>query len=455
MAPFTYPSFIQAKQLLASKLGDASFVHYTAVECGLAIIEALRTWNSISLYYRDSYTITTVAGQAYYDLSTIIDFLSAPGLNNFTVYDRELINSLQFSLYEPPTTDWTALTPAMTEMFSITDIETALQKRRDQFLVDTGCTITQYSTTNPSVPQTGVVTLDEKVIDLRRLLYSSDSQPSPRILWRTDEFALNAFSTGWRPLNSNPTTYSISEVSPLQVRLIPGPTGTGRHIDYWAVSAGVELDVTASPNGTLMGIPNDLLWAVKFGALYDLLSRDGLANDPARADYCLQRYNEGVQIAQRVWTTLETASRFNSTPLNIGAIDSLDKYSPSWPSTTGQPKSISMIGPNIIAINPVPDSTYSMELFVVKNAPTPALDADIIQLGRDSLQAVIAYASHLLLFKEEGSEFMSSMNEYKAFFQLAMQQNARLRANAKFFDVLNDRGMLDEKFAPRIEEKVA
>ena len=98
---------------------DPSGVYYPAAQVYQNLIEALRVWNALSRYWRTRVTLTTVAGTAFYDLSTIVPQLA------YTVTDATLVTAMEYFLLEPPTpTVWTG-----TEMFDLPQLVDALQRR--------------------------------------------------------------------------------------------------------------------------------------------------------------------------------------------------------------------------------------------------------------------------------------------------------------------------------------
>jgi hypothetical protein len=50
----------------------------------------------------------------------------------------------------------------------------------------------------------------------------------------------------------------------------------------------------------LLPIPANLAWAVKYGIMSDMLSKEGEAQDTKRAKYCESRFNEGIELA-KMW----------------------------------------------------------------------------------------------------------------------------------------------------------
>src|SRR6266516_6459025 len=96
---------------------------------------------------------------AFYSLQTQLS-----GLLGYTVTDRPLISDLLDHLMEPPITDC-AIYPG-TEMFTLDDLTRAVERRRDQFLAETGVVLTRQDV--PITPASRV-SLPDIVIDVRRL----------------------------------------------------------------------------------------------------------------------------------------------------------------------------------------------------------------------------------------------------------------------------------------------
>lgn len=96
-------------------------------------------------------------------------------------------------------------------------------------------------------------------------------------------------------------------------------------------------------------------------------------------------------------------------PMRIGALADADKYSPTWQLLMGQPKQLLLAGQNIVALWPPPNDEYTIVLDVVRNAPVPADDADVLQVGQDVYEAILDLAQHLALFKEGAGQLEQAM----------------------------------------------
>ena len=416
-------TFAQAKTQLAQLLQDTANVFWADAELGVYIVEALRTWGAFSFYWKETGVFNSVAATAFYDLPTVL-----PALRAYTVTDTDLVEAIQYSLLEPATgTTWTG-----TDMFSLSDVTNALERRRNQFLVETGCRVDNF-TANVAPVQIGRTVLSDDVIDIRRVAWFDGSDYSRVKL--EDEWAITSYSPQWTLDAATPTLYSVSVAPPLTVQLAPPPLANGQ-LDILAVRSQAALDPAATVS---MNIPDDFCWAVKFGALADLLGSDGQARDPQRAAYCEQRWREGVAMA-RISTSVMT-SRVNDVPCGLVTQYELDEFSTDWQNSSTQPSLVAMSGLNMLALGGVPDATpYSVTLDVVRNSVVPTADSDFLQIGREDFEAVLSYAQHLAAFKMGGAEFEMTVPGYQRFMQQAALKNERLLANARDFEALMDKG---------------
>lgn len=388
--PFTAPTLAQAQDDLADRLFDPTFVHWGADELTRYLQEALRWWNAATAYWRDTASFTTIANQAFYDLATVLSTLRARTLTNWN-----LVTDLQFALLEPPAAGgaWTG-----TNQFDLTVLSTAIQRRRDQFLRDTGCVLTAAVHPYSPPPVTGRILLNEPILIVRRAAWAPDATGTIQPLMRDDEFAANAFAVGWPQSTEAPFAYSVSVTPPLTLQLIP-PTSSNGDLHLLSINKGVAVNAGSNVG---LGLPDDFVWAVKFGVLADLLKEDGLAHDPQRAQYCEGRYQEGVELCKRAGVVL--AARIDGTTIRIGSVSDADSYEPLWQLTPGVPRELLLMSQNLLATNPRADAAsppYSIQLDVVRNAPVPvSVTNDVLQIGGDIYDSILDYAQHLALFKE-------------------------------------------------------
>ena len=384
---FTAPTLTQAQATLASRLNDPGNVHVVVAELTAYLREALRTWNAWTQHWRAQGSFATVQGQTFYDLPTVL-----PALRGQTVTTWELVADLQYALLEPAAAGgtWTG-----TAQFTLAQLSEAIQRRRDQFLRDTGAILTPTVTTYASPPASGRIALDEGVLVVRRAAWKPTATELLMPLLRTDEWAANHFSPAWPQATDPPSAYSTSGVPPITLQLLP-PTTLSGDLDLVSISKGAVVDPLVSAS---LGVSDDLAWGVKFGALADLLSNDALALDPARQAYCESRYQQAVQMAQRQAVVL--AGRIDGVTCPLGSLAEADTYSPLWQLVSGAPQQLLLAGQNLLATWPRAGAgPYTILLDVVQNAPVPSAGGDILQVGQDIYEAILDYAQHLATFKD-------------------------------------------------------
>ena len=216
-------------------------------------------------------------------------------------------------------------------------------------------------------------------------------------------FSFGGLSTPQDP----PAVYGIYTLPPVGIQVFPPPLNPGE-LDLLTVQSGVTVGTTPAAVATspvVLGIPDDLAWAVVWGAVSDLLSQDGPARDPARANYCEQRYLEAVEIAKINPTVM--LSQVNGQPVWTGSVFELDVYQTTWQAASGQPQNVGLAGRNLIALGPVPDAgPYGVTLDVVSHD----LDPDIGRRFPAESIAVISTPGSIMLnasrcFKMAGTEW--------------------------------------------------
>jgi len=391
---------------LGERLADPNNVFWSAAELQANVIEALRSWNVYAKHWRTRFSFQTTAGTAFYDLSSVSGTLIP-----YTVTDATLIESMEYTLLEPPTpSSWTG-----TDQFVLDDLVLNLNRRRDQFLVETGAVIS-----TASLPiSLDTITIPNSLIDVRRLSWSSTGN-SFTPLWRTDETMLNSLSLLWDSTPGQPNYYSVSVRPPFVIQIAPAPQVSGT-LNMLLVEAGAVLD----GSGIVMGIPDDFTWIAKFGALADCFGIDGQSGDPERAAYCEKRYQAGIDLAKNASTVLQAQA--NGVPIQVSTIFALDSINPTWQNTNGAPTAIALAGMNMLVLSPPPDQAYTITVDLVQNAPIGA-NVDPILLSFDVVDAILDYAQHLSALKMAGAEFLATIPHLQRFERLAEIYRARTGA---------------------------
>jgi hypothetical protein len=408
-------------QQLAARLGDPGMVFWLESELSLYLTEALRTWSAYATYWRNRGTFNTVANQPFYDLTGASPQMAA--LLAYTVTDQQLITEMCYQLMEPPPVVWAGGWVG-SEMFTLDDLTQAIQRRRDQFLSETGSVLTRSVINAPSTP-VGRVPLSGAVIDVRRVAWMDSGPPvATTPLFRVDEFQMNAGLPFWETNAATPEMYSTIVSPPLTVQLGPVPLNSGQ-LDMLTVNVGATLNPMAT--ATVLGIPDDLAWVVKMGALADLLGTDGLARDPDRAKYCEDRWQQGCELA-RINPTIINAE-IQGVDTLVDSLWAIDTAMPDWQTTAGQPSVIGTAGRNLVAMGSIPDGIYSATADVVQNAP---VTGTYIQIGSELFDAILDYAQHIACFKEQGEEWKATNRAAENMIRQASQYNEKLRASSLF-----------------------
>lgn len=423
--PYGHISYVQFRQQLAARLSDSSNIFWTDAELKQWSLEALRCWGAHSNYWRERGTFVTAANTPFYDISSASAQMSS--LLADTVTDQDLVQQIQYHLMEPPNaTTWTG-----SEQFTYAEVATAIQRRRDQFLSETGAVMTRTVINVPPNP-VGRVPLVDTVIDVRRCAWVDTGPPAATTpLFRSDEYQMNAGLTGWSINSDTPSMYSTIITPPLTVQLSPVPANKGS-LDMLTVNTGAALNPAINP--TVLGIPDDFAWVVKFGALADLMGKDGLARNPDQAAYCEQRWQQGCELA-RINPTVILAE-INGVDSIVDSLWAVDTALPDWQTTAAQPTVVASAGRNIVALANVPDAVYSVTLDVVRNSVIPTKDTDFLQVGREVVDVLLDYAEHLAAFKMQGEEWKATNRAAVNMMRQASQYNEKLRASATFKEIL-------------------
>ncbi len=431
MPQYTYATATDAQNALAARLYDPTFQQWNQAECLGYIVEALRTWNSLSGFWRTQMSFPLVFNQQWYDLTTVIGSVMP-----YTVTQDDLIVQIENHLLEPPTTTY-PLTWTGSRQFAISDILSALQRRQDETLGTTGVTIKQQTIAAPLTIRT---TLTDDVIDIRRVAWLPATQYSNKILRQSDRWTERAFKFGYTQMAPQPPSVWMQNTEPppsFDVDIAPPVAGQW---DMLTVNSGPAWSDTA---GSLLNIPDDWTWVFKWGALYDLLSRESNSKDEPRASYCKARYEEGLALLTGAPAILDLM--LNNIPMSVDAVTNGDAFNPLWQTApAGPPKSAYAAG-NILGFGPKPDGgTYTATASVCQNAPVPTTGADFIQVARDDFDTVIDYAQHLAMFKSGGQEFSATTTLYQKMQRKAAQYNGKLVEMGFFEMPQQDISNLDE-----------
>jgi len=439
--PYQTTSLTRAVADVAARLADPGFVRFSEAEITGYVREALRTWNALTGHFRDHGTFETVPGRAFYDLTTAM-----PQLCGYSVTGVDLVQQMQAHLLEPVGLTWTG-----SDQFTMADLLAAIERRRDQFRLETGVVL-QRQRYPIAPPPDGRIVLDEAIATVRRAAWQrTDGTVIPLV--REDVWTAQHYAPPWvqapnRP-PLDPTTYSIGEPPPLVMQIVPPPLDTGV-LDLVAVTRGARVDLNPV---TVLGVPDDWAWVIKFGALADLLGKDGLALDVQRGAYAEARWQQGILTARAASTVW--AARVNNVVVNIDSLTEADRYLPAWQTGTGAPGQVLLAGGNLVALTPVPDAgrpNYSVTLDVVRRAPLPPTPDQSLQVGPELLDMIYDYAEHLALFKEGPDGVTSSQPLLERFLRMAGVTEALDWGQTKHRPALVSQTARDEAETTRVQE---
>ena len=422
---------VQALIDLSEQLYDPNFQRWSRTELTNYLTEALQTWNALACTQRAEFTFPTVANQTWYDLTTQIGSLRA-----FTMTDAAILAQIQSHLLEPVNVTY-PLVWAGSGQFTFPDLISAIQRRRDQVVGTSGCQVSVLSV--PALP--GRTFLPGNVIDVRRVAWI----PTPGLgylpitLRTSDIESQEDFDFNWTTSAASvPSTYLQNAEPTVSFDVDRDPPVVGMY-ECLVVQAPAILDLSAP---SILGVPDDWAWLVKWGALADILSAEGNAKDAPRADYCEGRFQQGLELMQICPAVL--GARLANIPLGLDALRDVDDFLPAWQSTAGSPQIGAVAGLNLLGLG-LPSGVQSVTVNVVQNMPI----GTFLQISQDDYAALLDYAQHLAMFKIGGQEFTLTAPAWTALTKRATLYNARLAEMGDWSLQMAETSQLEESRQPR------
>jgi len=422
---FQWLTLTQAKTQLAQRLNDPTFQFWTQAELTIYISQALRMFNSLTWTWRQDFQYNDPI-----NLWNSLGLLSGSPRQR-TLFDTYCYTEMQYMLLEPPSGQtWTG-----TNQFNISVFSQALQRRRDEML--------QLSNCNQSLmagvaltPGTIRTELPDSVIDVERVRYIP-AIGSPNTLSRDDTVAQEFYEAPLYQLQfGTPQTFSLSSEPPLswQVDVPPAQPGTYEAI---VLQSGAPFN---PPTPTLIGIPDDFVFVLEFGALADLLGQESESTDHERADYCMKRYQEGLELMLKTpWIGL---GKVNGVAVSIDSIFSLDQYDVNWDSNP------SGFGPVLVAggvDNIAAPLAQGIGVTVLGNAPILDSTNTWVQISRPMADTMFDLAQARCMFKCGGGEWKAALELEKRALQACEAERVRLMSQGAFSDFFDERGRQQER----------
>jgi hypothetical protein len=464
MGGYNFISWAALEAALLQRLQDTSGQFTTPAEAAVYIQEALRVLNAqtsagTSGQWAVDYVVDWTIGDTWQSLNV-------PGSpRQRTVTDVDVETQMEYMLLEPPSGGtWTG-----TSQFNITNLSNALQYRRDELLQATGAY--PFRTTLFAAANMQRTLLPDSTLDVRRVRWLPDSSiagsPSPYALGRDDITSADAYGQALSIKPGSPDSWRITSNSPLAFDVSCPPNLPG----YWdmiLLQSGTPL---IPPTANVLGLPNDWCWVAMYGALADALANAPEGTDSHREKYCRMRYERGMKaMAQLPWLMSATV---NGLSVGTPSFKEMDAWAQNWEQQWwyDDPQIVTG-GMDLVALAPfigAPGTGYgeggfggggygggsaatmSSVLTVVGNAPVDQTQP--VQLSRDAVDAVLAYAQHVATFKRGGAAFEATMPLLKQFEDYCAAQNHRYAALGIFRTEMEQEGdraeYLDPRFGPK------
>lgn len=200
----------------------------------------------------------------------------------YSVSVREVLDEIQMHLLE-------VVGGNVWSLWTHGEVLRYLHDRVVRFIMETGIIRDVESHTE----EAREVDLPSDLLEIRRVGWNGVA------LQKIDPFVLDHGIVGWEDDTGTPYAYVEEPRDPLSVQLVPTPDVPGTFSVVYVAPTVNILQATQSRDPHLP-IPAAFCPHIKYGVMADMLMKEGEAHDPVRAQYCEQRYEEGVQLA-RLW----------------------------------------------------------------------------------------------------------------------------------------------------------
>ncbi len=440
MANYSYAKFTDVVDAVARRLYNPDKTQWVQPELEDLLKESLRTWNALSQFWREEFTFSLATDTWWYDLRAV-----AGTLIPYTVTQYDIITKIKRYLLEPPDPAFSQSDDTLgSSQFTLGDVLQACQRRQDETLGITACTIDRTVLDAPLVNR---CVLPDTTIDIRRVAWlPASTDYSNRILKQTDAFAARAFGPRYAQAGQKPPGRWMQNTQPPPAFDVDTPPPVNGNYEVMHTASGPPW---VKATDKLLNMPDDWSWVFTFGALGDLFSRESLAQDTLRAAYCRARYQEGLGLMRMM--PVAVTLRYNDKPVSIGSVTGADKFNARWQAeAAGAPRSFYEFM-NYLAVAPKPDNDtdYSVAITVCKNMP---VDEFYVQVPHDDLDTVIDYAQHLGMLKRGGQEFYQSIALYQNLQRKTSQYNSKLKEMGFFEMTQLDFATLEETRNPRYQK---
>lgn len=223
-----------------------------------------------------------------------------------SITDENMLRTFQDRTLEPRTASST--TPSMTTtMWTAAQIAAYMSNRQHQLIRESAPLASHYGysgdadTSLPVSAGSESVTLTGNTVDVLRAAIVEYSSPGVVVssveVPRESSWTLDSWNDAWETQSSTPEFYNEGLISPASVYIGPhSPAAAGLDVIL------IETAPTLNNTGVPIAVPDELSPYILYGSLADALQGAGEPNDPIRAKYCLQRWQEGVALAKMIST---------------------------------------------------------------------------------------------------------------------------------------------------------
>lgn len=208
------------------------------------------------------------------------------------VTDTDLLKLMQYMLMENKGDQNADGTTLITSMFTISQLVDALDQKQQRFLKDTGCVVTQAQ----QVASAGVAAyaLPGTSIAVRRVSWQ-ELDGTIKALTRSDTWELDNGDAAWPTASGTPIAWWETTLASLRIGIARAPSTPGQ-LNLLII----ELAQLLTGLGIHLTVPDDFTPYVLWGALADIFNAQGTGYDPVRAQWCMNRYDEGVELCRLV-----------------------------------------------------------------------------------------------------------------------------------------------------------
>ena len=211
----------------------------------------------------------------------------------YSITDRQLYNSMQYTLLETPNNG----ASYGSGLYTAAEVASRTNQRLDLFnkltAIHAKNNVTDAVTANVrNQTLTNLVDL----VDMLEVSYKPTSTWNvlpPGSATEADSFLGD--QVGSDAAQSLPFFYAIEVAPLLEICLYPPPSSAGTLRMAYVPTLD---NLSTTPDGTTIRLPDDFTPFIKFGVLADLFNKSGEAYDPVRAQLCEALFQLGVQTAQ-------------------------------------------------------------------------------------------------------------------------------------------------------------